>query len=347
MDLNPISALRPEFPFVCFRWTNILKKAAFFLLVLCLLCATPPVSHAKGFFPFNLKSMTGNIDEPEEISFFETPFDGNQIKKISQDLLNQRLSITNSGWISYALNEPSLSLADMEFEFKNQADSGRSFGKYQALADDSFTITMMAVGAIGVLYFSPDSFSNWEDKDLSPDVMGSRYSHKVGDGPVVDPDDDGINFIGHPYFGGAYYIHARKLGYQRNDAFMFSFLMSTFMYEYGVEAFFERPSMQDLVTTPVAGSVVGELMVWGDRRIRANQSRVLGSKILGRVSLVLLDPIGCAINKIEQMTALFPNTHVKTKFFAYQVRAEGFDGPYGKGGSRDFRCGVEITWFRK
>ena len=206
---------------------------------------------------------------------------------------------------------------------------------------------MMAIGSIGVLYVSPDNVSNWEDKDLSPVAMGGRYAHKISDGPVVDTDKNDINFIGHPYFGGAYYIHARKLGYERDDAFIFSFLMSTCMYEYGVEAFFERPSMQDLVFTPVAGSLVGEMMMWGERHIKANDSKVLGSSIIGHVCLVMLDPIGSAIDRIDRMTAIFPHTHVKTRFFAYQYRiSDGSDYPDGRGGSRDFRCGIEIQWFR-
>jgi len=272
----------------------------------------------------------------------------NEMRGIPPNLMTADIYRTHSFWESYALNETATSHADMEFEFKIRNEwEQNTFGKYQALADDSFTITMMAVGAIGVLYVSPDSFSNWEDKDLSPAVMGERYSHKVGDGPVVDKDADDVNFIGHPYFGGAYYIHARKLGYQRDDAFIFSFLMSTCMYEYGVEAFFERPSMQDLVFTPIAGSLVGELMMWGERSVKANNSQVLGSKTVGHICLVLMDPIGSAIKNIDRMTAIFPNTHVKTRFFAYQYRtSDGGEYPGGQGGSRDFRCGIEIQWFR-
>jgi hypothetical protein len=346
MALNPIFAFRPEFPFVCFSWKKSLEKLSLLLLVFSLSSPTP-WGFAEEFLPFDLASMTQTMEKRDALALYGRSV-SHPLKGIFKNGAAFPLPAMDSGWVSYSLNEPALYPVNMEFAYKKSAGSKNDFGKYQALADDSFTITMMAVGAIGVLYMTPTSFSNWEERDLSPDAMGSRYSHKVSDGPVVDKDDGGINYIGHPYFGGAYYIHARHLGYQRNEAFMFSFLMSTVMYEYGVEAFFERPSMQDLVTTPVAGSVVGELMMLGERRIRANGMRVLGSEILGRVSMVFLNPIGFTIEKIDRMAAIFPNTHVKTEFFAYQVRSEeGFDDARGKGGSRDFRCGVEITWFRR
>lgn len=347
MDLSPMFALRPEYLFVCFRCVQSFMRFCFLLLVLFFSCPVPG-GQAGELFPFHLASMNQTMEKREKSFWHGASSLSGAFKERAPNWRSFQLPAMESGWISYRLNEPAAYPENVEFAYQRSADAKTDFGKYQAMADDSFTITMMAVGAIGVLYMSPTSVSNWEEKDLSPDAMGSRYAHKVKDGPVVDKDDVGINYIGHPYFGGAYYIHARNLGYQRNEAFMFSFLMSTVMYEYGVEAFFERPSMQDLVTTPVAGSLVGELMMLGERRIRENGMRVLGSKILGRAGMVLLDPIGFAIDKIDRMAALFPNTHVKTQFFAYQVRSE--EGQYDdrkKGSARDFRFGVEIMWFRK
>lgn len=67
--------------------------------------------------------------------------------------------------------------------------------------------------------------------------------------------------------------------------------MSTFYWEYGVEAFAEVPSVQDLIYTPIAGWIYGEWAFQTERRIREHDNKVLGSGFLGWASLVALDPI--------------------------------------------------------
>ena len=113
------------------------------------------------------------------------------------------------------------------------------------------------MGVAGVLALMPESITNWEKDDVQ---LMNKWWDNVQSGPVWDRDDHVINYIGHPYFGGVYYQAARKSGYRQWDAFMYSTLMSTFYWEYGIEAFAEVPSIQDLVVTPTLGWVYGE---WG------------------------------------------------------------------------------------
>ncbi len=77
-------------------------------------------------------------------------------------------------------------------------------------------------------------------------------------GPRVDEDGVVLNYVMHPYFGAIYYMTARSSGFKAVESFMYSALMSTFFWEYGVEAFAEKPSTQDLILTPVLGSVMRE-----------------------------------------------------------------------------------------
>jgi len=84
---------------------------------------------------------------------------------------------------------------------------------------------------------------------------------------------------------------ARKSGYRQWDSFMYSALMSTFYWEYGIEAFAEIPSIQDLVITPVLGWVYGEWAFTTEMDIRADNDEVFGSSILGSTALILLDPV--------------------------------------------------------
>lgn len=305
-----------------------------------------------GCFPdpaFSFGPISSLLKNPFYIDGGNEPFFISQLThKPLQTFSNVDFSDMRSGWVGYSINQRKYSDLDVEFEIKAEnALSSEHFGKYQPLADDSFTISMMAVGSIIVLYLSPQNVSNWEEKDLSPDNMGDRYAHKVSDGPVIDKDDNGINYYGHPYFGGAYYIHSRHMGYNKNESFIFSFLMSTCMYEYGVEAFFERPSMQDLFVTPLLGTVHGELMLFWEKRIKRKGNKVAGSEMLGRFCLAVIDPIGFMVRQIDRLSALFPNTHLKSHFFAYQKRFPfEIDNPAGNSGFRDFRFGLELQWYR-
>jgi len=315
----------------------------FFVIIISIImiCLLPGYVLAAGPF-FSI------TDNPFGNNYVKDPYHIDSITARSfQTALDFDCTDLRSGWVTYGINERRYSDVDVEFEIKaGNALSVENFGKYQDLADDSFTITMMAVGTIVILYMSPENFSNWEEKNLSPDNMGDRYAHKVSDGPVVDKDDNGINYYGHPYFGGAYYIHSRHSGYTKNESFVFSFLMSTCMYEYGIEAFFERPSMQDIFVTPILGTVHGELMLFWERRIKRKGNKVAGSKRFGKFCLAVIDPIGFMINQIDKLSAFFPNTHIKTNFYAYQRRAPfEIDLPQGSGGFRDFRFGLEIQWF--
>lgn len=147
----------------------------------------------------------------------------------------------------------------------------------------------LGIGVAGFIALLPEDISNWE-KDPG-EAIYKKWWENVKEGPVWDEDDWAINYIGHPYFGGVYYQVARKSGYGEWDSFVYSALMSTFYWEYGLEAFAEVPSIQDLVVTPVGGWLYGEWAYNKEKQIIANDSRALGSKRWGSVALFFLDPV--------------------------------------------------------
>lgn len=166
----------------------------------------------------------------------------------------------------------------------------------------SQTKLLFGVGlvTVGVLYCMPESVTNW-DRDDGIDDLPDRWWKNVSRRPVWDKDDWAINYIGHTYCGGVYYMMARKSGYNQWDSFVYTTLMSTFFWEYGIESFAERPSIQDLVVTPLGGWLYGEWAYRCEQRIEENDNRVLGSKTIGGVSLFLLDPIdhlGQGVNRL-------------------------------------------------
>ncbi|MEL7287343.1 MAG: DUF3943 domain-containing protein, partial [Pseudomonadota bacterium] len=101
-----------------------------------------------------------------------------------------------------------------------------------------------------------------------------------------------LNYVMHPYFGGVYYTAARHAGYNEFESFLYSATMSAFFWEYGVEAFAEIPSWQDLFITPFFGAVVGEMMLTAEQDIIAGGGEVMGSETMGDVSLFFLNPVG-------------------------------------------------------
>jgi len=166
------------------------------------------------------------------------------------------------------------------FSDNNGEDTDRLWSQTKSIFGYGF-------GVIGVIALLPEDISNW-DKEQG---LFNKWSDNVKAGPVWDRDNGPLNLIGHPYFGGVYYQVARKSGYRQWDSFMYSALMSTFYWEYGIEAFAEIPSIQDLVITPVLGWVYGEWAFTTEMDIRADNDEVFGSSILGSTALILLDPV--------------------------------------------------------
>jgi hypothetical protein len=76
-------------------------------------------------------------------------------------------------------------------------------------------------------------------------------------------DDDGwfYNYLSHPLMGSETYLRAREAGYGYFGCFLFSSAMSI-SWEFFLESWTERPSIQDLLITSTTGSLLGELRYW-------------------------------------------------------------------------------------
>ena len=137
---------------------------------------------------------------------------------------------------------------------------------------------------VGALYVAPESVSGWSKEDKEDLKWGENARD-----PRRDEDDKYINYVLHPYWGASYYIRGRERGLDRTQSFLFSAGLST-LYEFGVEAFFEHPSYQDLWTTPVLGSLIGEFVFTPIRdRIRAKPG---DPDWKDKTILFLTDPLG-------------------------------------------------------
>ncbi|MFV8326936.1 DUF3943 domain-containing protein [Flavobacterium sp. ZS1P14] len=103
---------------------------------------------------------------------------------------------------------------------------------------------------------------------------------------------------------------ARSNGFNIFEFFAYSAIMSTFFWEYGIEAFAEIPSVQDLIVTPVLGSVVGEGFFYAKKSILKNDSRVLNSRFLGKTSLLLMDPLNTILDGCGYKPKVKPSLNV-------------------------------------
>lgn len=171
-----------------------------------------------------------------------------------------------------------------------------AFKDYRRLGYDTGMFVGATVIAFGVLWVMPESVTNWDKEAMKEDGITTKWKQNVKAGPVWDNDDWVLNWITHPYSGGVYYMTARSSGFNIFESFLYSAFMSTFFWEYGIEAFAEIPSIQDLIITPVVGSMVGEGFFYAKKSIIKHDKRVLKSRVLGYTTLFVIDPFNTILD---------------------------------------------------
>ena len=159
-----------------------------------------------------------------------------------------------------------------------------------------------AITAFGVLWVLPESISNWDKDKMREEGIFERWKENVRAGPVWDEDDWFLNYVTHPWSGAVYYMSARGSGFKMCESFVYSTLMSTFFWEYGIEAFAEIPSIQDLIVTPIVGSILGEQFFRWKGNIIRNDKKLLNSRFMGRTSIFLMDPFNQILDGLGYMT---------------------------------------------
>lgn len=119
----------------------------------------------------------------------------------------------------------------------------------------------------------------------------SRPPEFIAGRRLIESDGDPwwLNAVGHGLFGSELYQRSRACGADPLRALAFTALASA-AWEYGVEAFHQRPSAIDLVWTPLAGALVGELRHRGWRALRGDSRAP--ARGLNRVLMFALDPFG-------------------------------------------------------
>lgn len=176
----------------------------------------------------------------------------------------------------------------------NVADTEQRTPDWNGVIRDISIIFGGQVAAVAITYVMPESFSAWTPEQKK--AGWAKYKANFVN-PVLDKDQFYVNYTLHPYWGATYYTRARERGLDQTYSFLYSVLLST-MYEFGTECIAEKPSIQDLIVTPVAGSLLGAYIFepWRESIKRKSELRWYD-----HTALVLTDPLGVISLGVEKM----------------------------------------------
>lgn len=138
----------------------------------------------------------------------------------------------------------------------------------EALSMEVFTSTIMIL--------LPKSITNWKENYWL--YFGQNFKRAYTIPPIWDKDPWPVNYIGHPLQGAIFFNSLRSQGCSFLASAGFN-VFHTLLWEYGSEAVMERPSIQDLITTPVTGIALGELFHFLTKKMRRG-GFTTGEKIL-------------------------------------------------------------------
>lgn len=204
-----------------------------------------------------------------------------------------------------ALMKPSrqLTLYDLPYSRKTRMEN------WKRLSYNTATFVGAGILTLFVLECLPEGATAWDKSELKHTAFWHRYGNHVKQGPVWDKDNFVFNYILHPYGGAVYYMGARSNGFNMLGSFLYSSFVSNVLWEYGIEAFMEIPSIQDLMVTPIVGSLVGESFYRLKRKIVRDDYTLFGSKAVGATVAWLIDPL----NEFVSLFAGNPCKHPKAK----------------------------------
>lgn len=163
------------------------------------------------------------------------------------------------------------------------------------------------ISTLLVLECLPEDATSWNRAELQDVPLFKRWhNHVIKKGPEWDHDKFYFNYILHPYAGAAYYMAARSCGFNVWQSLLYCTCISTIGWEFGIEAFMERPSIQDIFVTPLIGGFIGEQFYKLKRKIVSNGYTLAGSSVLGNIIVFLIDPVKNADKLRHQRRLSFP-----------------------------------------
>jgi hypothetical protein len=204
-----------------------------------------------------------------------------------------------------------------EFDLQLPSQSYADTHDREGLKRDTWYFLGYQWVTIGVLYMAPESVSGWTDEQKEGYDMSNWWDNVTH--PEMDSDDFYLNYILHPYWGASYYVRAQERGYDARGAFWYSVLLSS-MYEFGAEALFEEPSIQDLIVTPVFGSLLGRYFMRVRDDIHDREYELGYRTTKDKWLWVLTDPLGSLNRQVDKLIGR--ETSLQIRPYSYVVRRD-------------------------
>ena len=156
-----------------------------------------------------------------------------------------------------------------------------ALGRTHHTRQNATVFTALGVVTFGVIWILPEDVSKWPRDRRQLNHLLDAYRKP----PVWDLDPWYWNYVIHPVAGAYGYLAERNHEETALRAFLFSTATSV-GWEYGVEAWIEHPSAQDLLITSTTGSVLGELSYRATKRMSRN-----GFSGMEKAVLVIINPL--------------------------------------------------------
>jgi hypothetical protein len=185
--------------------------------------------------------------------------------------LSHSLSVNSLGNIANRYSEPQV------YRFRNQdASIWKKMGRAELFIGGTELICM------GILMALPKEVTKWEPGFMNDAMRNIKRAFTTM--PENDEDGWGFNYVGHPIAGSLYYNSIRSQGATIFQSFLFSFAQSAF-WEYVIEGAAEQPSLQDMLITPIFGTLLGEASHVATLKMRRN-----GFNWIEKITVIILNP---------------------------------------------------------
>lgn len=160
----------------------------------------------------------------------------------------------------------------------------------------SFFVFGIEICCTSVLLMTPEEISKWDKSEASFRKSLNTFKLAYTELPIKDNDLWAINYIGHPYQGAYFYNAVRSQNATVLQSSLFC-LGHTLLWEFVSEAFYEQPSIQDLIVTPISGVILGELIHRGTLRMSRN-----GFIWYEKALIILINPLYVLNNGFKRKT---------------------------------------------
>ncbi len=162
---------------------------------------------------------------------------------------------------------------------------------------------LLTIGGAFVFYTKEEL--QWTDinfQNFKDNIMFKTYRW--------DSDRFFFNYVSHPFTGSEAYLRMRMRGFNGLESWIFAFTASA-VWEYGVEGWVEPVSFQDMVVTPCAGALFGEL------RFRAKLYFKKQNNIGGSIGNFVIDPLQSMVEGVYSLFGGKKEDAPKTAFYFF------------------------------